>query len=40
LIAADECAGDPNPEFVSALSDEEIIEKASAAENSEKFLRL
>jgi len=28
------------PEFVSALSDEEIIEKASAAENSEKFLRL
>jgi hypothetical protein len=30
----------PSPEFVSALLDEEIIEKASAAENSEKFLRL
>ena len=30
----------PTPEFVSALSDEEIIEKASAAGNSEKFLRL
>src|SRR5215204_4137890 len=28
------------PEFVSALSDEEIIEKAGAADNSEKFLRL
>ena len=30
----------PTPEFASALSDEEIVEKASAAENSEKFLRL
>src|SRR5215217_2815765 len=30
----------PSPDFVSALLDEEIIEKASAAENSEKFLRL
>jgi putative DNA primase/helicase len=30
----------PNPEFVSTLSDGEIVEKASAAENSEKFLRL
>ncbi|HKH39735.1 MAG TPA: hypothetical protein VKA82_21505, partial [Rubrobacter sp.] len=30
----------PNQEFVSALSDEEIIKKVSAAENSEKFLRL
>jgi putative DNA primase/helicase len=30
----------PTPEFVGALSDEEIIEKASAAENSENFLRL
>jgi putative DNA primase/helicase len=30
----------PTPEFVGALSDEEIIKKASAAENSEKFLRL
>jgi hypothetical protein len=30
----------PTLEFVSALSDEEIIEKASAAENSAKFLRL
>jgi putative DNA primase/helicase len=30
----------PTPEFVSALSDEEIVEKAGAAENSEKFLRL
>jgi len=30
----------PTPEFVSDLSDEEIIKKASAAENSEKFLRM
>jgi Protein of unknown function (DUF3987) len=30
----------PTPEFVGVLSDKEIIEKASAAENSEKFLRL
>jgi Protein of unknown function (DUF3987) len=30
----------PTPKCVSALSDEEIIEKASTAENSEKFLRL
>src|SRR5215208_1775226 len=30
----------PTREVVSGLSDEEIIEKASAAENSEKFLRL
>src|SRR5918995_2638430 len=30
----------PTLDFVSALSDEEIVEKASAADNSEKFLRL
>ena len=30
----------PTPAFVGDFSDQEIIEKASAAENSEKFLRL
>ena len=30
----------PHPEFVSELSDQEIIEKASAADNGEKFRRL